>query len=118
MLNSRNRAQTTTPEPLGSHFTNELLTLEDISSLYGGSRRHTRDVITKLIGFPAPPDSFRRYQAVSEPACFIGLAGFFWCGKTTGLKAHFFALVVIKKLTPVTQMGWERRTGVLQTDRP
>ena len=30
----------------------ELLNLGDIASLYRCSRRHARDVITKLIGFP------------------------------------------------------------------
>ena len=31
---------------------NELLDLGDISALYRCSRRHARDVITKLVGFP------------------------------------------------------------------
>lgn len=33
-------------------MTDELLDLTDIASLYRCSRRHARDVITKLIGFP------------------------------------------------------------------
>jgi hypothetical protein len=32
--------------------TDELLTLDDIAELYRCSRRHARDVITKLVGFP------------------------------------------------------------------
>ena len=31
---------------------NELLDLGDISTLYRCSRRHARDIITKLVGFP------------------------------------------------------------------
>lgn len=30
----------------------ELLTLDDIADLYRCSRRHARDVITKMVGFP------------------------------------------------------------------
>lgn len=33
-------------------MSDELLTLSDIAELYRCSRRHARDVITKLIGFP------------------------------------------------------------------
>ena len=33
-------------------MTDELLDLGDIASLYRCSRRHARDVITKLVGFP------------------------------------------------------------------
>lgn len=33
-------------------MTDELLTLDDIAQLYRCSRRHARDVITKLVGFP------------------------------------------------------------------
>lgn len=36
----------------GTEMTDELLNLDDIASLYRCSRRHARDVITKLIGFP------------------------------------------------------------------
>jgi len=39
----------------------ELLTLSDVADLYRCSRRHARDVITKLVGFPehAPGSSQR-----------------------------------------------------------
>ena len=33
-------------------MTDELLTLQDIADLYRCSRRHARDVVTKMIGFP------------------------------------------------------------------
>lgn len=33
-------------------MSDDLLTLSDIAELYRCSRRHARDVITKLIGFP------------------------------------------------------------------
>ena len=33
-------------------MTDELLNLEDIAQLYRCSRRHARDVISKLVGFP------------------------------------------------------------------
>lgn len=33
-------------------MTDELLNLDDIASMYRCSRRHARDVITKLVGFP------------------------------------------------------------------
>lgn len=33
-------------------MTDELLTLDDLASMYRCSRRHARDVVTKLIGFP------------------------------------------------------------------
>lgn len=34
-------------------MTDELMTLDDIAGLYRCSRRHARDVIVKLVGFPA-----------------------------------------------------------------
>lgn len=33
-------------------MTDELMTLDDIAALYRCSRRHARDIIVKLIGFP------------------------------------------------------------------
>lgn len=33
-------------------MSDDLLTLSDIAELYRCSRRHARDVITKLVGFP------------------------------------------------------------------
>ena len=42
-------------------MSDELLDLSDIASLYRCGRRHARDVITKLIGFPATaPGSTQR----------------------------------------------------------
>lgn len=43
-------------------MTDELLTLDDIASMYRCGRRHARDVITKLIGFPvlAPGSTERK----------------------------------------------------------
>lgn len=33
-------------------MSDELLTLDDLADMYRCSRRHARDVITKLLGFP------------------------------------------------------------------
>lgn len=33
-------------------MTDELMTLDDIAELYRCTRRHARDTITKLVGFP------------------------------------------------------------------
>lgn len=33
-------------------MSDELLTLDDLAAMYRCSRRHARDVITKLVGFP------------------------------------------------------------------
>lgn len=33
-------------------MTDELLNLDDIATMYRCSRRHARDVVTKLVGFP------------------------------------------------------------------
>jgi hypothetical protein len=43
-------------------MTDELLNLDDIAALYRCSRRHARDVIVKLVGFPefAPGSTQRR----------------------------------------------------------
>lgn len=40
----------------------ELLTLDDIAGMYRCTRRHARDVITKLVGFPqlAPGSTERK----------------------------------------------------------
>jgi hypothetical protein len=42
---------TTLPESRNS-IVDELMTIDDIAALYRCSRRHARDVIVKLIGFP------------------------------------------------------------------
>ena len=43
-------------------MTDELLNLDDIAAMYRCSRRHARDVIVKLVGFPqfAPGSTQRR----------------------------------------------------------
>ena len=33
-------------------MTDELLTLDDLAGMYRCSRRHARDVVSKLVGFP------------------------------------------------------------------
>lgn len=43
-------------------MTDELLTIDDIAAMYRCSRRHARDVITKLVGFPEfAPGSTQRH---------------------------------------------------------
>ncbi|WP_151448130.1 hypothetical protein [Lacisediminimonas profundi] len=52
----------------------ELMTLDDIATLYKCSRRHGRDVITKLVGFPdlAPGSStFRPRWLTAEVRAFL-----------------------------------------------
>lgn len=42
-------------------MSNELLDLDDIATLYRCSRRHARDALTKLVGFPpVAPGSTQR----------------------------------------------------------
>lgn len=47
-------------------MTDELLTLDDIASMYRCGRRHARDVITKLIGFPVLA---RPHPPIQEGRC-------------------------------------------------
>ena len=43
-------------------MTTELLDLSDLASLYRCTRRHARDVLTKLVGFPdVAPGSTQRH---------------------------------------------------------
>jgi hypothetical protein len=43
-------------------MTDELMTLDDIANTWKCNRRHARDVITKLVGFPDPAPGATRYR--------------------------------------------------------
>jgi hypothetical protein len=54
--------------------TDELMTLDDISALYRCSRRHARDVIVKLLGFPGQAPGATRCKPLwlrSEVRAFL-----------------------------------------------